>query len=60
MLGHILYLLYKSDQPLSIDKCNIDMYADDSTLHTCGSHVYWFKQNSMSIRRTSCAMLVRS
>ena len=33
ILGPLLFLLFVNDLPLCIDKSNIDMYADDATLH---------------------------
>ena len=32
ILGPILFLLYINDLPLAIPDCNVDIYADDSTL----------------------------
>ena len=33
ILGPLLFLLYINDLPLSVEHCNIDMFADDTTMH---------------------------
>ena len=40
ILGLLLFILYINDLPLSISNCNIDMYADDSTIHISGENIY--------------------
>ena len=36
VLGPILFLLFVNDMPLFINEAYVDIYADDSTLHTAG------------------------
>jgi hypothetical protein len=39
ILGPLLFLLYVNDLPLSAPESNLDMYADDSTLHFSANNV---------------------
>ena len=62
ILGPILFLLYINDLPLAIPDCNVDIYADDTTLWMANSnplHIqhglqgslnkanHWFSLNKM-------------
>ena len=62
VLGPLLFILYINDLPLSIRNCNIDIFADDATLHKSSNSIdninsnlqvdinnvlQWCKQNSM-------------
>lgn len=38
ILGPILFLLYKNDLPLCVNYSNIDMFADDASLHLPNSN----------------------
>ena len=38
ILGPILFLLYINDLPLAIPDCNVDIYADDTTLWMANSN----------------------
>ena len=37
IIGHILFLLFVNDMPLSIRDSTLDVYADDTTLSKCSS-----------------------
>lgn len=39
ILGPLLFLIFLNDLPLSLTSCEIDLYADDSTLHTSHSNL---------------------
>ena len=62
ILGPILFLLYINDLPLAIPDCNVDIYADDTTLWMANSNLlhiqhgiqgslnkanHWFSLNKM-------------
>jgi hypothetical protein len=45
ILGPQLFLLYINDLPVHIEKCNVDMYADDNTIHNSGDSLLQIEQN---------------
>ena len=76
ILGPLLFLLYINDLPMIIKHTEMDIYADDSTLHTADKHTSiieknlqkdlnsiqtWCKKNNMSINPTkTTSMLIGS
>ena len=73
ILGPLLFLLYVNDLPLYIDSSYLDMYADDSTLHTSANsfndlqvnlqnNVYnienWCNENGMRLNPKKCKSMV--
>ena len=66
VLDPLLFILYINDLPLSIRNCNIDIFADDATLHKSSNSIdninsnlqvdinnvlQWCKQNSMILKK---------
>ena len=76
ILGPLLFLLYINDLPMVIKHTDLDIYADDSTLHTADKHIShietklqtdlnfiqtWCEKNNMSINPTkTTTMLIGS
>ena len=76
ILGPLLFLLYINDLPMIIKHAELDIYADDSTLHTADTHISnietklqtdlnfiltWCEKNNMSINPTkTTTMLIGS
>ena len=73
ILGPLLFILYINDLPLCIENSEIDMYADDFTLHSCSNDISelssnlmgdilniedWCNRNSMKINPKKCKSMI--
>ena len=73
ILGPLLFLLYINDLPMIIKHAELDIYADDSTLHTADTHISnietklqtdfnfiltWCEKNNMSINPTKTTTML--
>ncbi len=59
ILGPLLFIIFMNDLPLEVENCNLDMYADDSTLEASAKTVDQLehKQASDMVKVEHCCFL---